>query len=128
MKPVSELSDQELNEWVAVKIMDLQFVEANNGNYLAWCDNKRNCIFNYFSPCQDLNHVHLMEEKIREKGSEYLIKYSQELYNVVNLYFPIFATPVDFEHFALTIHATARQKCEAAYLTFNSEKQLNSEG
>lgn len=91
---VINLTDQELNEWVVNKFG----VPYYNYNGLP---------INY---CQDLNHTRLMEERIREMG-EYSNFY-QILMAVVGA---VSKNEIDYSK---TGYASARQRVEAAYLTF----------
>lgn len=110
------LTDQELNEWVCFNVMRWNPVHKcgdiiYNATLLPRLE--------IFDPCQDLNHTRLMEEKIREMidYEDFAIRdvYYKNLCEVV--FDPDVSTGV-FRGFNI-IHASARQRCEAAWVTFN---------
>lgn len=91
------LTDQELNEWV------VNTFEVPYYNYYG-------VQINY---CNDLNHTHLMEEKIREMGVEVVDHYLKMLAFIVSKENHGF-----FDRF-MQIHASPQQRVEAAYLALN---------
>lgn len=66
---------------------------------------------NSFDPCQNLNHTYLMEEKIREMG-----KYSNFYQILMAVVGAVSENEIDYSK---TGYASARQRCEACFLTFN---------
>src|SRR5260221_9781495 len=147
MKPVKDMTDQELNEWVAFNIMRWNPVHKHGEFILNEIVMPR---IEMFDPCQDLNHTYLMEEKIIEMDycnyhyqphkmiyHSHLSKYKcerciaeltdieqEEGYDVRKLrdWHPLkdYVSHFDSDEIEL-LHATARQRCEAAYLTFQNK-------
>lgn len=111
------MTDQELNEWVADRIMGWRYGMAPSINMfnIAECEEFDAPYASYpFLPCKLLDHTHLMEEKIREMGRDGV--YVKMLWSVLNINpFQVLDTADCFKF----IHASARQRCEAAWLTFN---------
>jgi len=131
--PVSKLSDQVLNEWVCLNIMKWVYVSDPLALFESYARKESECnsfklsmhsirsgeVFK-FSPSKVLDDSYLMEEKIREMG-----KYKDEWYDWSDVYVKklnnlvhLVAQNTNAFHFC---HASARQRCEAAYLTFNKE-------
>lgn len=120
VKPVNEMTDQELNEWVGEKLMGwkLKVIKASNGKIIRWHKPNNQVSWGYdeiiFFPTEDLNHTHLMEEKIREMASnqetspwEWYVMKLQRICNKMG--------------YCGEIHASARQRCEAAFLAFGGK-------
>lgn len=121
-----KLTNQELNEWIAQEIMGWIKVDGKAEkmpDYKKWDSGFEISSMtkwgwdsqDHFDPCNNLNHTYLMEEKIRGVESNW-IKFCKTLFNLVNkpkiddVIFPN-------QHFEC-YHASARQRCEAVYLTF----------
>lgn len=107
MKSILELTNQELNEWVIKEIFNSSFKDMTTFT-------DRSNAPHYFYPVHNLKHTHLMEEKIREMGKGNC--YAHALNS-------IFHKDGSFAFSFDLIHATARQKCEAAWLAFNEDKK-----
>lgn len=126
MKKITEMTDQELNEWIAINVMrwqkdilfnnwviscpgmDLYSLERVNFGYDPESSG------NFFNPSEDLNHTYLMEERIFQKRANFLF-YD----NLIKLIKDACEIELGTNTLAsLASHATARQRCEAAYLTF----------
>lgn len=111
------LTDQELNEWVFLNIFKVSIKELEDA-----CE--FNKLFHVFAKmqipdyCQDLNRTHLMEKKIREMVK--WDKFCENLLKVVNGV--ISGDLILGKHFMEIVDASARQRCEAAYLTFKESK------
>lgn len=107
------LTDQELNEWVDTNIFG---VKSQNLDVSITADGKedkiklRICSYDF---CNDLNHTYLMEEKIREMEDNSWDIYRENLMDICG---------DDIEDLPDAIHASARQRCEAAYLTFKENE------
>lgn len=121
------LTDQELNEWVALNILkpDLSKekvyvvpIPSNNNSRVTigpkGCQLNPCSFCKRYDFCNDLNHTHLMEEKIMEMGK--IGKYLTALYAICDGYIECYLDTWQL------VNATARQKVEAAYLCFNKEK------
>lgn len=111
-----DLTDQELNEWVAIIIIKGEIYPNEEHD-----ENWKPAIYieeiGYFDPCNNLNHTHLMEEKIRDSSMSH--SYALQLCKLIDRpEYPGECRQYPFE----LIHASARQRCEAAYLTFQEEK------
>jgi len=112
MKPVSEMTDQELNVWVKKTI------------FAPWVnlDNHKEARVTLFIQepdfCNNLNHAYLMEEKIKELGKEKDFSRRLEQLIFIGLY-PSNKDPLKKFGFYLA-HASARQRCEAAYLVLSN--------
>jgi len=130
------LTDQELNEWVAKEIMgwrlyngDWQYPHSKSKT--GWFK-----IYNRykFNPTKNLNHTHLMEEKIMENIQEEGVNRDQSAWdkyciNLIKVVFDLkflnnfMAGSLMYARHAFEFsHASARQRAEAAYLTFKDEK------
>jgi len=127
------LTDQELNEWVAKEVMGWKIIKIHENGWHEWaemswkeegdltkgyvdphfgCDSSE-----YFNPSGNLNHTHLMEEKIRDRA----IANDQEV-NDWERYVMKLKRICDKLGYCGEIHASARQRVEAAYLTFKESK------
>lgn len=127
VKPVNKMTDQELNEWVGEKLMGwkLKVIKASNGKIIRWHKPNNQVSWGYdeiiFFPAEDLNHTHLMEEKIREmkpkwEGHDPLDTYLFCLEHKFN-----YCQSDDPQELFKLIHASARQRCEAAFLAFGGK-------
>lgn len=121
MKPVSEMTDQELNEWVAMKVMGWYLQEEQlyhfENQFTGYASVDMLEIIPLWDPCNNLNHAYLMEEKILN-GSQ-----SSKFYYALTKV--ILNEELDTDELYLSaakdlIHATARQRCEAAYLVLSN--------
>lgn len=116
------LTDQELNEWVAEKVMGFHkektlfaafWVSKDSGATFRTSDGLEEWEKDFWNPCENLNLTCLMEEKIREMEREGV--YVKMLWSVLNINpFQVLDTADCFKF----INATARQRCEACFLTF----------
>lgn len=131
MKIASEMTDQELNEWIAEKVMGwIKFKEGSKPfrwNSLPLGDYHKLRFYvdlpidfhlddpKWFNPTGNLNHAYLMEEMI----------YDLDMYdaycNFLLIKTKTTTTKDCFKNSIIpyyVVHATARQKAEAAYIAF----------
>lgn len=130
MKPVSELTDQELNEWVWKRIMpELSCLKdgLSRERPVVFIKIRPGCSeTQFFEPCNNLNHAYLMEEKIWEM-QKYLFYIEQLSVTSGAAIHEDYMEPITYKGKWLLLHASARQRVEAAYLTLNPEKELKIE-
>lgn len=118
MKPVSEMTDQELNEWIEDNIL----FSGTTPNYgqtdlplptkFKFLDGHNTFKFD----CNNLNHAYLMEEKIWELGEKTATIYLKQLAAGCQVNAFGLSLQGEFDY----IHKSARRRCEAAYLTFKN--------
>lgn len=114
------LTDQELNEWVNDNILKWK----QDITTAHWFDESGVICIDTPNPCYNLNHTYLMEEKISTDDQQWL-RYGMTLYDHIP---PVKICDLSIHGLLMVVHATARQRCEAAYLLFNEDSvQLRSE-
>lgn len=125
-KTVLQMTDAELNDWIASTIMGYKkiFKENKSGKSFSFWKKPSNIhgeavyVETSFSPCFDLNDIHLMEKRIKALSINggYMRMYLKKLRNKVgkkifkgdNLVFEFVCAP-------------ARLRAEAAYAIFKNK-------
>lgn len=139
VKTASNLTDQELNAWAAKFFYGCLHKRIKEYSYDCFKGVCADCLQSVtdiaiekvknFNPVENLNHTHLMEEKIRKMGFNIFGEYPEDEWaeNLKKILFghhwdePEY---IDLYSFDLA-HASARQRVEAAWLTF---KRRNKNG
>lgn len=116
MKQPNELKDDEMNEWLAVNVMGWKLeihesrVWGGKQEDEIWvkpeCDGELVMLKEEWNPTTDLNSAFMMQEKIDDDYNDYVENLGRVIGKPLN--------DLSYRDFAF---ASARQRCNAAYLT-----------